>query len=101
MAARKNAPKFEVVEVERKVSKRGRKAIAKPGMIALVENWKKVKPGTTIVLPDFVPGDDPHAALTLARHHFKKYAVPAGLSAGVDYTIEGHDDHGATITRLV
>lgn len=99
MATRKAAPKL--VEVERKVSKRGRKSIDKPGMRALVEGWAKMtKPGKTYPLPDF-DGENEHSALTLARHHFKKYAVPAGLAAGVDYTIEGHDEYGATITRLV
>lgn len=100
MAPRKKAETPKFVEVERKASKRGRKALVKPGMIALVENWGKIKVNQTIILPDFVPGEDLHAAVTLARHHFNKYANPANLKAGVDFCIESHDEFGATITRL-
>lgn len=99
MATRK-AAKPEFVEVERKVSRRGRKAIDKPGMRAMVESWSRIKVGSTVILPDFVPGEDLHSAVTLARHHFKKYANEAGLAAGIDFTIESHDEYGATITRL-
>lgn len=91
------APKF--VQVERKASKRGRKSVEKAGMKAMVEAWATLEVGATYPLPDYSDGND-HAKLTLARHHFKKYASSADLRAGVDYTIEGHDEYGATVTRL-
>lgn len=99
MAARKTASKVEFVEVERKVTKRGRKAIDKPGMKALVGAWSKFKVGSTIVLPDG-PASADHAEVSLSRHHFRKYAEAAGLKAGTDYSIESHPEYGATITRL-
>lgn len=105
--------------VERKPNRRGRKSIVKEGMKALVETWNtyKVKrtpkgkakvweAGDTIILPDapVLTGEENnaeiHAKLTLARHHFKKYASEVGLRAGLDYTIEFDPDHVATITRL-
>lgn len=101
MASRKKSEAVPVdfSPVERKATKRGRKAIEKPGMKALVENWSRFKVGSTIVLPDF-EGKPEHAEVSLARHHFAKYAKEAGLKAGTNYSIETHPDHGATITRL-
>lgn len=87
--------------VERKASRKGRKALAKPGMLALVNAWDKFGVGETRILPDFEGDGENHADLTLARYHFReKAAKSANLKAGVDYTIEGHPEHGATITRL-
>ena len=96
-APKKAAPQF--VAVERKASKRGRKAIDKPGMDALVSAWSTLEVGATIVLPDN-SGDADHAKVTLDRYHFRKRAEKAGLEPGRDYTIESHDEFGATITKL-
>lgn len=93
------AKKSLFVPVERPASKRGRKAVEKPNMEALVGSWQDFPIGTTIVLPDG-SGDSSHAKVTLDRHHFGKYAKKSGLSAGDDYTIEASEQHGAVITRL-
>lgn len=85
--------------VERKPSKRGRKPLDKPGMDAMLKAWKKFRVGETRVLPDN-SGSSSHASVTLDRYHFGKRAKAAGLTPGVDYTIESDEDHGATITRL-
>lgn len=84
--------------VERKESKRGRKVKEMPGMKAMVANWDRLEVDATYPLPDY-DGQNVHADLALARHHFKKYASASDLKPGQDYTIEGHDTYGATITR--
>lgn len=85
-------------KVERKESKRGRKVKEFPGMMAMVANWERLDVDGTYPLPDF-EGRNYHPDLALARHHFKKYASKVNLRPGVDYTIEGHDEFGATITK--
>lgn len=92
-------PKFALpAPVQKKKSKRGRPTKDMPGMRLLVANWDQLEVGEAYPLPDY-EGEDDHGPLTLARHHFKKYAEPAGLKAGSDYSIEGHPEVGATITR--
>ena len=68
-------------------------------MAAMVANWQAFPVGATTVLPDG-PETSNHADVTLARYHFRKYAGKAGLTPGLDYTIEADADHMAVITRL-
>ena len=101
MATRKAAKAaFTFDLVEEPKSTRGRKSIPKPNLQALVSAWKDFPVGGTIVLPDH-SNSAAHADVALDRHHFKKVAAPAGLKAGVDYTILADKDAGVPkIKRL-
>lgn len=85
-------------KVERKKSKRGRPVKEMPGMDALAANWAQLEIGATYPLPNH-EGDDSHSDVTLSRYHFRKRANQVGIVPGQDYTIEAHEEFGATITR--
>lgn len=91
MAARKAKSKYEVDPTPE--SRRGRPNKECVAMAEMVEDWANVPAGVNVYLPDTkeLASDATRAEIASARegarHHFRKYAEPAGLVIKRDYRI--------------